>query len=155
MTRLGKFKKYKIVVIAATLEQYITVRVKKENSNVQLAFIDLLQFLTASLNTDHWCTITRRIVQNFLGLCQRYYNIDAAHLVHFTSFVLGSLSEDDRGGIGAIHGSEYAPVHRIRYKRWRVTIFPQVCDRQQQRSPITCVTEGFGGLILKNSPSRK
>lgn len=50
MTRFGKFKDYKICLIAATLMKYITFRLKQENSNVQLAFIDFLLFLPASLD---------------------------------------------------------------------------------------------------------
>lgn len=49
MTQLGKFKEFKIDVIASTPEQYITFRVKKENSKVQLTFIGSLQLLPASL----------------------------------------------------------------------------------------------------------
>lgn len=49
MSELGKFKDHIISVIATTLEKFITFRLKKPDSPVQLIFLDSFQFPPTSL----------------------------------------------------------------------------------------------------------
>ena len=49
MNKLGKYKDHDIEVIATTMEKYISFRVKKWNSPIQMMFLDSFQFLPTSL----------------------------------------------------------------------------------------------------------